>query len=227
MLKLTSVGGGAKATAAAAAHKGARRGRAARADTQADLAPTTAARRQAAGAQGRGARRTVRARRGAARAVRAGAPRRGHGLASCLPAAPSTCAPRLTRAPTPLPARPSQRGVQGAARRGEGGQAGGAASPRCFASRWARVPTLLLTPTPLLLPPRAQRKQALSSAFHDIRALNARMYETHAKRADLEARREARAVARREAAASRPNWACDHGVARCRICHGVRAPEAE
>ena len=96
-----------------------------------------------------------------------------------------------------------------------------------LAASLARAPTFPLS-SPVgahraaLVLASPQRQHALSSAFHDIRALNASKYETHAKRADIEARRAARATARREA---RPAWSCDHGVVRCRICAGARASE--
>jgi hypothetical protein len=62
-----------------------------------------------------------------------------------------------------------------------------------------------------------QRQRAVGAAFHEARALNAALFETHSKRADLEARHEARKTDHK--AAERQSWTCDHGVRGCRICH--------
>ena len=65
-----------------------------------------------------------------------------------------------------------------------------------------------------------QRQRAVGAAFQQARALNTALFPEarHSKRADAEARRTAKAQQRHDAAEQRPAWACDHGVAGCRIC---------
>ncbi len=69
----------------------------------------------------------------------------------------------------------------------------------------------------------------MSTAFHEVRALNAAQYTFHSKRADAEVRAAAKKAAasahgRVDGRGRERHWTCEHGVRDCRICAHAAPP---